>query len=287
MHFFFLFFYPQIRALGLIPALKTGLLPCQPCLPVMFPRRCRWERVEGEKRKHGRQISGILQRIRSWELELALCKWWNVSPKGPWLRSTQMVTKRSSPAERRGGMINTLSSSQLLHFSVPFPSLHCSKRSCSGGLFRFEHELALVVGIWKWQTCTERQGPEKQRGHSQTLELFMFAETQKWSCYPGGALCFPYTPVTWQAFAGALSHWTLLPSLAASHSSLPLWAPLPYPFLPLSSHHRPLTPAGKRSWPAMETAWLRRRPGRCTGDKFVCVSWAATLRGRTLTRSCQ
>lgn len=37
----------------------------------------------------------------------------------------------------------------------------------------------------------------------------------------------------------------------------------------------------------METGWLRRRPSRCTGDKFVCVSWAATLSSRTLTRSCQ
>lgn len=37
----------------------------------------------------------------------------------------------------------------------------------------------------------------------------------------------------------------------------------------------------------METAWLRRRPSRFTGDKFVCVSWAATLGSRTLTRSCQ
>lgn len=45
--------------------------------------------------------------------------------------------------------------------------------------------------------------------------------------------------------------------------------------------------AGKRSWSAMETEWLRRRPGRCTEDKFVCVSWAATLCSRTLTRSCQ
>ncbi|RXN35316.1 hypothetical protein ROHU_014316 [Labeo rohita] len=32
---------------------------------------------------------------------------------------------------------------------------------------------------------------------------------------------------------------------------------------------------------------MRRRPGRCTEDKFVFVSWAVTLSGRTLTRSCQ
>lgn len=63
--------------------------------------------------------------------------------------------------------------------------------------------------------------------------------------------------------------------------------PLPSSLNPPTVLLLPPPTAGKRSWPAMETAWLRRRPGRCTGDKFVCVSWAATLSGRTLTRSCQ
>lgn len=76
------------------------------------------KRVEGEKRKHKRQISGILQRIRSWELEPVLFKWWNGSPKGPRLRSTQLVTKRSSPSRARGGMINTPDSTQLLNFFI-------------------------------------------------------------------------------------------------------------------------------------------------------------------------
>lgn len=45
--------------------------------------------------------------------------------------------------------------------------------------------------------------------------------------------------------------------------------------------------AGKSAQAATETDWLRRRPGRCTEDKFVFVSRAATLGGRTLSRSCQ
>lgn len=74
-----------------------------------------------------------------------------------------LVTKRSFPFERREGMINTLGSTQLLNFCV-FPplSLINSKWSCSRGLFRFEHELGLRVGIQKWQTHRERRGPENR-----------------------------------------------------------------------------------------------------------------------------
>lgn len=48
-----------------------------------------------------------------------------------------------------------------------------------------------------------------------------------------------------------------------------------------------LLQAGKSAQAALETDRLRRRPGRCTEDKFVFVSRAATLGGRTLSRSCR
>ena len=137
-----------------------------------------------------------------------------------------------------------------------------------------------------WQTHKRARRAREQRGRSQTSELFLFVEIQKWSCYPGGSSCFPYSSATWQA--STRGSFTLSP-LPASDSFLSPLASSPtsrpsslYPPTILLS-----PPAGKRSWPAVETAWLRRRPSRCTGDKFVCVSWAATLGGRTLTRSCQ
>ncbi len=218
---------------------------CQPLLPVMDPRCCWWERVEGEKRKHKQQISGILQRIRSWELELALFKWWNGSPKGPRLRSTLLVTKRSSPSERREGMINTLGSTQLLNFCVLFPPLLNSKLSCSWGLFRFEHELLSLCGNSNVTDTLRATRAREQRGRRQTSELFLFVEIQKWSCYPGGSSCFPYSSATWQASTGAVSHWApSRPSLPQAPLS-PLHLPHPSPFLPLSSHHPPLTPSRK------------------------------------------
>lgn len=127
----------------------------------------------------------------------------------------------------------------------------------------------------------------EQRGRRQTSELFLFVEIQKWSFYSGGSSCFPYSSATWQASAGAVSHWApSRPTLPQPPLSLPLCLPRHSLFLPLSFHHPPPS-AGKCSRPAVETAWLRRRPSRFTGDKFVCVSWAATLGSRTLTRSCQ
>lgn len=91
-----------------------------PLFPVMDPCCCWWERVEGKKRKHKQQISGILQCIRSWELELMLFKWWNGSPKGPQLRSTQLVTTRSSTSRRREEVINTLGSTRIITFLCSF-----------------------------------------------------------------------------------------------------------------------------------------------------------------------
>lgn len=137
-----------------------------------------------------------------------------------------------------------------------------------------------------WQTHKRARRAREQRGRSQTSELFLFVEIQKWSCYPGGSSCFPYSSATWQA--STRGSFTLSPLPASSSSLSPLASsPTSRP----SSLYPPTIllspPAGKRSWPAVETAWLRRRPSRCTGDKFVCVSWAATLGGRTLTRSCQ
>ena len=170
-------------------------------------------------------------------------------------------------------------------FFFLLPPSH-TKWSCSCGLFSFEHELCLGVGIRMWQTHKRARRAREQRGRSQTSELFLFVEIQKWSCYPGGSSCFPYSSATWQA--STRGSFTLSPLPASSSSLSPLASsPTSRP----SSLYPPTIllspPAGKRSWPAVETAWLRRRPSRCTGDKFVCVSWAATLGGRTLTRSCQ
>lgn len=114
------------------------------------------KRVEGEKRKQEQQISGILQRIRSWELEAVLFKWWNGSPKGPRLTSTQLVAKRSPPSESRGWMINSPHSTQLLNFFIIFFLLVHRKWSS-------EHELHPRVGIWTWQTFRERWGPENRK----------------------------------------------------------------------------------------------------------------------------
>lgn len=73
------------------------------------------------------------------------------------------------PRRSREGMTNTLSSTQLLNFCVLFffflflfRSPLNRKGSCSGELFRFEHELGLRVGIWMWQTWRERRGPENR-----------------------------------------------------------------------------------------------------------------------------
>lgn len=79
-------------------------------------------------------------------------------------------------------------------------------------------------------------GAREQRGRRQTSELFLFVEIQKWSCYPGGSSCFPYSSATWQACAGAVSHW------APSRPSLlqpPLRLPRNSPFLPLSFYPPP------------------------------------------------
>lgn len=81
------------------------------------------KRLGGEKRKHKRQISGILQRIRSWELEPALFKWWNGSPKGPRLRSTQLVTKRSSPSRRNDKYTRLHTIIKFLHYVVSSSAL--------------------------------------------------------------------------------------------------------------------------------------------------------------------
>lgn len=167
-----------------------------------------------------------------------------------------------------------------------FFSLVNTKWSCSRGLFRFEHELVLHVGIWLWQTHRERQGPENRE---------VVARHQSYFCKK-----FRSGPVTLEA-AGVFHIAQRLgrPQYGQFHIEPPpsppclmlLSSPWISPTLFPSSLYPPtilLSPlAGKRSWSAMETEWLRRRPGRCTEDKFVCVSWAATLCSRTLTRSCQ
>lgn len=146
----------DLKAHHLFPTAQN----CQPLLPVMDLGCCWWERVEGEKRKHKQQISGILQRIRSWELESVLLKWWNGSPKGPRLRSTQLVTKRSSLSERREGMINTLDSTQLLNFLIMFFFFFLlvrSKQSCSSGF-----NMSFVF-VWEFECDRRAESDEGQR----------------------------------------------------------------------------------------------------------------------------
>lgn len=85
-------------------------------------------------------------------------------------------------------------------------------------------------------------GAGERRGRRQTSELFLFVEIQKWSRYPGGSSCFPYSSATWQACAGALSH------RAPSRPSLPqppLRLPRNSPFLPLSPFPPPPPPIRK------------------------------------------
>lgn len=66
----------------------------------------------------------------------------------------------------------------------------------------------------------------EQRGRRQTSELFLFVEIQKWSCYPGGSSCFPYSSATWQASVGAVSHWApSRPTLPQPPSILPILLP--------------------------------------------------------------
>lgn len=128
--------------------------------------------------------------------------------------------------------------------SPPPPPLN-SKWSCSWGLFRFEHELLSSCGNSNVTDTQRATRAREQRGRSQTSELFLFVEIQKWSCYPGGSSCFPYSSATWQASTGAVSHWApSRPSLPQAPLS-PLHLPHPSPFLPLSSHHPPLTPSRK------------------------------------------
>lgn len=123
----------------------------------------------------------------------------------------------------------------------------------------------------------EKSARRLRNGWVRPTKLFSFVEIQKWARYPGGSSCFPCSSVTWQ---GPDPRFPILSPLPPLRPSLFLCHP-PRPNYP------PTSLAGKRAQPAMETGWLRRRPGRCTGDKFVFVSWAVTLRSRTLTRSCQ
>lgn len=110
--------------------------------------------------------------------------------------------------------------------------------------------------------CTQQPPPE----------LFLFVKIQKWSCYPGGGSCFPCSSATWHG-----------QDLRLNILSTPYPSSIKASLFPRHS----LLLAGKSAQAAVETDWLRRRPGRCTEDKFVFVSRAATLGGRTLSRSCQ
>lgn len=130
-----------------------------------------------------------------------------------------------------------------------------------------------LLSFWEFWLTDRKSEQCLRNGRIQSLELFLFAEIQKWACYPGGSSCFPCSSASWQG----LDPW------------VPTLSPLPAGPLPLSVAllDQSIPQPGKRAQPAVETDWLRRRPGRCTEDKFVFVSWAVTLSSRTLTRSCQ
>lgn len=129
-----------------------------------------------------------------------------------------------------------------------------------------DHSRGVCLASWNfvWQCM--------KNGRTQPLQLFLFVKIQKWSRYPWGVSCFPCSSATWQGLD------LLLPILSPP--------PPPSKHLSLPPCHSLLL-AGKSEQAAVETDWLRRRPGRCTEDKFVFVSRAATLGGRTLSRSCQ
>lgn len=137
-------------------------------LPAMDPFCCWWERVEGEKRKHKQQIAGILQRIRSWELDLVLFEWWNGSPKGPRSRSTQMVARRSSPSERRERMKNTLGSTQLLSFGVltpPTPTFSTVSEAVLRRCLGLSVSFVLVWEFRTWQTRRRERTRARDRSY--------------------------------------------------------------------------------------------------------------------------
>ncbi len=130
-----------------------------------------------------------------------------------------------------------------------------------------------LLSFWEFWLTDRKSAQCLRNGRIQSPELFLFAEIQKWACYPGGSSCFPCSSASWQG----LDPW------------FPTLSPLPTGPLPLSVAllNQSIPQPGKSAQPAVETDWLRRRPGRCTEDKFVFVSWAVTLSSRTLTRSCQ
>lgn len=133
-----------------------------------------------------------------------------------------------------------------------------------------------LLSFWEFWLTDRKSARRLRNGRIQSPELFLFVEIQKWACYPGGSSCFPCSSATWQGPDPRFP--TLSPLLAG---------PLPLSVTLLKQSIPQPPPAGKRAQPAVETDWLRRRPGRCTEDKFVFVSWAVTLSSRTLTRSCQ
>lgn len=151
-------------------------------------------------------------------------------------------------------MINTLSSTQLLNFCRPPPPCSTVNEVVLEGCLGSNMSL---VFVWEFHVTDAQRATRarEQRGRSQTSGLFLFVEIQKWSCYPGGGSCFPYSSATWQASAGAVSHRIApLPPLLASHSSLPPGSPHPLPSSLYPSTILLSPQAGKRLWPAMETA---------------------------------
>ena len=133
-------------------------------------------------------------------------------------------------------------------------SLTNRKWSCSRGLFRFEHELSLRVGIWTWQTRRERWGQENSEVAARHRSYFCLSKFKSGPVTLEAACVFHIVQWLGRPPQGQLhiepppippGFMLLSLSLSLSLSFSPLHLPHPYPFLPLSSHHPPLTPSRK------------------------------------------